>query len=496
MGTTAISPTAVGRGVGILEQFQNLQGGIFLLPQRVAILGQGSSASTYDLVKTTFTSAVAVGTKYGFGSPVHLSALQLLPANGDGIGDIPLTVYPLEDAGTGVVSTGDITPTIAATVAAAYKVVVNDIESESFVVSVGDSVATVVTAMTAAINAIVDMPIIAADGTTKVDVTSKWQGTSANQITLSVTGDLTLGNTYAFTQPVGGLVNPEAAEIAAALDQFGDIWETLVVNCFEVEDETILDQLQTWGEGRWGAIVKKPLQFFTGTNIASQASAIVISDTRKDDRINGQLVAPGSPDLDFVIAARELARIAKQANEKPPYDYGSLLATGLTPGTDAEQWNWTERDAAVKAGSSTIQVKDGIVALSDTVTFYHPTGETVPAYRYTVDLVKIWNILFNLDLIFNTPEWDGAPLVPDDEPGVTDPGVKRPKTAVAAVASMIDSLAAKAIVVDAKSAKASIVASINDSNPKRLDITFTAKLSGNVNIISIDFNWGFLFGTA
>jgi hypothetical protein len=129
------------------------------------------------------------------------------------------------------------------------------------------------------------------------------------------------------------------------------------------------------------------------------------------------------------------------------------------------------------------------------VTFYHPDGDPTPAYRYVVDVVKLQNILFNLDLIFATAEWDGAPLIPDDQP-TANRSAKKPKNAVAAVASMVDRLGLEAIISDPTTAKASISAEINGSNPKRLDLEFTVQLSGNTNIISVDFNFGFFFGTS
>jgi phage tail sheath gpL-like len=198
--------------------------------------------------------------------------------------------------------------------------------------------------------------------------------------------------------------------------------------------------------------------------------------------------------LPFVVAARQLARIAPTANNNPPQDYGSQIATGLVPGADGEQWTYADRDSAVKKGSSTIEVKDGVVNLSDIVTFYHPSGDAIPAYRYVVDIVKVQNILFNLDLIFATKEWDGAPLIPDDQP-TTNRSAKKPKTAVAAISSLLDSLGLNAIISDPETAKKNTLASINAQNPKRLDVSTTVQLSGNTNIISVDFNWGFYFGT-
>lgn len=491
--STAVDASAIARVLGIAPIFKNLRAGsITYLPQRVAVIGQGATASVYSTDKAEYTSALAVAQAYGFGSPVHLAAKQLLPANGDGIGTIPLTIYPLEDDGAGVVSTGDITPSGAPTEANSYKVRINNIDSEPFVISVGDVVADIVTAMTAAINAVLDVPIIAVDGVTKVDFTSKWKGVSANDIYVEIVGSTTSGVSFAITQPVGGLVNPDV-DVATA--QVGDIWETLVLNCMDIADTATLDKFSTFGDGRWGALVRKPLIVFTGNTAITVAAATAVSDARESDKTNAQLVAPGSNDLPFVVAARQMARIAVVANNNPPHDYGSQDASGLVPGTDAQQWTYADRDSAVKKGSSTIEVKDGVINISDTVTFYHPAGDPTPAYRFVVDIIKLMNVIFNLDLEFATAKWDGAPLIPDDQP-TTNRDAKKPKTAVAAVAAILDNLGLEAIISDPETAKASTVAEIDGANPKRLNLVTTVQLSGNTNIISVDLNFGFFFGTS
>ncbi len=77
----------------------------------------------------------------------------------------------------------------------------------------GDSVADIITAATAAINATLEMPVIATDATpgtsTEVGIASKWAGTSANDIVIEIVGPTTAGVSFAITQPVGGLVNPD-----------------------------------------------------------------------------------------------------------------------------------------------------------------------------------------------------------------------------------------------------------------------------------------------
>lgn len=491
--STAILPSAIARVVGIKTEFKNLRkDGLVNLPQRVALFGQGSSASVYSTTKAVVTSALAVAEVYGFGSPLHLAALQLFPDNGDGVGALPVTVYPLVDDVGGAPSVGDITPAGTVTKAAQFTVLINNIRSGIFTIAIGDTVADIVTAITAAVAAELRLPMLAADGVTKVDLTSKWEGVSANDLQVAVEGPTDAGITFGITQPVGGLVNPN---IDAALAQVGGVWETMGLNCLEVGDTVSLDKYSAFGEGRWGALVRKPLVFFSGNTETVVATAVAVPDARKTDRVNSQLVAPGSVDLPFVTAARQLARIVVLAATNPPHDYGSQDATGLTPGTDGEQWDNTERELAVQSGSSTVQVKDRVVNISDVVTFYHPTGDLTPAYRYAVDVVKLQNIIFNTDLIFATPEWDGAPLLPDDQ-ATTNASAKKPKMAKAAIASLIDRLALAAIISNPEAAKASIEAGISETNPKRLDVSFTVQLSGNANVISIDLNFGFFFGTA
>ena len=490
--STAVDASAVARVVGIKTEFKDLrQGNLLYLPQRIAVIGQGNTLSTYATTKRQVTSAVEAATLYGSGSPIHLAVRQLLPVNGDGVGTIPVTIYPLEDDGSGVAAVGDITPGGSPTEAASYIVRINNIDSEEFVIAVDDVVADIVAAMVTAINAVLEMPVIAVDGTTLVTLTSKWAGTSANDIYVEVVGSTTAGNSFAFTQLTGGLVNPD---IDAALAQIGNVWETLILNCLDIVDTTTLDKYSTFGEGRWGSLVHKPLVVFTGNTATTVTNATTVSDARKTDRTNSQLVAPASNELPFVVASRQLARIAVVANNNPARDYGSRDASGLLPGPDGDQWTYLDRDQAVKKGSSTTEVKDSVINISDVVTFYHPDGDPIPAYRYVVDIIKLQNIIFNLNLIFANSDWDGAPLISDTDVS-NNPAAKQPRTAVAEIARMLDSLGSNALISDSATAKGNTIATINEQNPKRLDVSVTVQLSGNVNIMSIDLNFGFFFGT-
>jgi phage tail sheath gpL-like len=322
---------------------------------------------------------------------------------------------------------------------------------------------------------------------TKLNVTTKWKGSSANAARIFVEGPSS-GVTFAYTQPAGGATNPS---VSGALAQFGNVWYSLVLNGLNVADTTALDAIQTFGEGRWGELVRKPFVSFVGVNDADVLDATVVSSTRRTDRINSQIPSPGAFELPVIIAARGLARIAKVANQNPPRDYGSQPLTGLRPGADGSQWNYLQRDQAVKLGSSTVEVKDGVVNLSDVVTFYRPTGEEPPAYRYVVDIIKLQQVIFNLDLRFASTDWDGNPLIPNDQPTV-NPDARKPKDAIAEANAILDSLGLAAIISDPKSAKKKTTCAI--TGPKRWDLQIVVQVSGNSNVKGIGLGFGFYYG--
>jgi phage tail sheath gpL-like len=590
----SVDQSAVASVLGITTSFQDLRaGGVLFLPQRIMVVGQGKTGTSYSTDKWQATSVGAAGQKYGFGSPIHLALQQLLPVNGDGVGTIPVDVYPLQDHGSGVAAAGGITPSGTASKAGSYQVKISGILSDAFVIAAGALTGAALTnalrAMGNAIGAQISSPmsvsytygtVVASaltgtgngtltavavhagsvakpgiytlkvetaaanggvwsltdpdgvkveaaltqtvgvgavtafsdkggldftitDGTTDfgagatftitvpataMALTSNWKGASANDLFVEVIGD-SVGVTFTITQPSGGLVNPS---VTPAVEAVGNVWETLCLNCLNVEDTATLDLYQTFGEGRWGTLVHKPLMVFTGSTEADVTTAKAIPAARPTDRVNVLLTNPGSVNLPFVVAARQLARIAKVANNNPPVGYQAQKATGLLSGSDGVQWDFLERDIAVKAGCSTIEVVDGVVNLADIVTFWRPTGEEPPAYRYVNDVVRLQNVIFNLALIFAAQEWAAAPLIPDDQATV-NPLARKPRSAKAAVNLLLDNLGLQAIISDPKTAKKATTAVINASNPKRLDIGVLIALSGNTNIKDVDLKFGFFF---
>ena len=109
-----LSATAVSRVCGVSVEYKNYNTGkAAMLPQRLAIIGQGNDDAVFSAEKFEIEgSANAVGDKYGYGSPLHLAVLQLFPQNGKSA-DFPVTIYPLAKAASAVAAKGAIGVTVA-----------------------------------------------------------------------------------------------------------------------------------------------------------------------------------------------------------------------------------------------------------------------------------------------------------------------------------------------------------------------------------------------
>ncbi len=495
-----IDANAVARVIGVdsIHSMDRSAVGFFKLPTQVAIIGQASTAAAITgSPELHVTSGRQIGERYGFGSPIHLAADKLRPSGASrlGLGSVNCDAFVVPEDVAAVAATASLTPVGAHTGPTTVYTVQVVKHFAEFTVNDGEVAADLEDRIADAINANPFMPVIAVAGADVVNLTAKWAGLSSNDCRAFIV-DLGFGLTFAGGAFSGGLTDP-LTDIPNSLDRIrrSDRWYNLIVSCFPNTTE-ILDIFDTWGEGQWGSLVRKPSVFFTGhrqnTNYAALAAT---GDARKTDRTNSLMVVFDGVNynLPCEIAAVAVARIATRANNNPATDYAGLAIDLVAP--DIGQLpTGVEEQLLVSAGISTTRVLGTRVHLSDTVTFYHPDGEVPPAYRYVVDIVKLQNLIFNLRLIFEADEWRGAPLIPDDQE-TTNPRARSPKDAKAAIAAMIDTAGLEALISDPKRAKSTITAAIDSANPKRLNVSVTVQLSGNVNILDINLNFGFFFGS-
>lgn len=462
------------------------------LRQKIAVFAQGATVSNDDYTTEPWraTSAHEAGSRYGTGSPIHLIVDKLIPPSGRGVGSVEVTVYPLKDHESGDPAVGDITPSGTASEDAVLQLKIGDFLTSSFTVPAGAvTVADVIADMIDRVTALPKAPMIATNGTTELVLTAKWAGASGNNISVEVVGD-TKGLVFAVTQPTGGTNNPDVSDAIALI---GSRWESFVINAMEYTDDTTLDLFQAWGEEVWDPLESRIPVVVTGANEATAATIGAVTDARKTDRVNSIKNVEGSPTIPFVIAAAAVAQAAPEANNNPASDYGGLPLIGVSPGSTADQWKWTVRNAALLQGVATTEVIDNQVVIGDFVTCYHPTGEEPPAYDRVVNLVKLQNIAHAYRTEFQSRKWKGAILITDDDDS-DNPRARRPKDVVAECYKLNGGLGQAAIIARVAETNANTTAVPDSQNPNRVNISTPPPLSGNMNITDARIRFGFVFG--
>jgi phage tail sheath gpL-like len=486
-----VSPSAVSRVCGIEVSWKNFNmGNAAMLPQGLSIIGQGNDDADYSLDKIEISDSASVAKKFGYGSPLHLAAKQLFPPTGASA-EFRVTLYPLRKASAASAAAASIEGEGTVTANGSGKVHIGGVVVEFGVVK-DDTALTVLGKIKDAINASLDVPATAgAVAESALSMTSKWSGKSGNMISLWIEADIPgivlTPSGFNFT---GGTIDPD---ITPALSQIGPIWETFILDCFDYKELSNLDKYQEFGEGRWSVLEKKPLLVCHGCT-DDLTTRTGITDPRRMDKINFLVVSVGSRELPFVVAAKGLINdIMTTANKNPAQGYKGLL-TSLHRGDDSVQENYNQRTASVNKGSSTCIPNGSVAELNDIITFWHPESEgSFPSFRYVCDIVKLQNIVFNVKLIMEADAMKGAPLVTDDTV-TTNPAAVAPKTIKTAFYNLADSLALNAILVTPDFTKKTMTVKIDGANPKRVNVAFPVKISGNVEISSTDIYFGFYLG--
>lgn len=474
------------------------------LPQRIAILAEANAANQVGLTTTPveLTSAQKAGELFGFGSPIYNIMRILRPLQGEGVGGIPTVVYAQAEAAAAAAKVIDVTPSGTATANGTHKLIIagrSGVDGEAYDINIvtGDTPATVSTKIQDAVNAVLGAPVIGTTNVTpdRATLTAKWAGLTSEEITVTVdTTDNDVGVTYAVASVTAGSGTPS---VQGALDQFGNEWNTIVVNSYGTE-ATTMGLLETFNgrpdpttpTGRYAGIVFKPFIALTGS-VADDPSSI--TDTRKLDVTIAIAPAPLSSGFVAEAAANMCRLYARQAQDNPQLDVsGQSYPDMPTPASIGSMEDYNNRDAFVKKGCSTVELSNASYKVTDFVTTYHPDGELPPQFRYCRNLNIDFNVRYGYFLLEAINVVDHA--IAKDEDTVTASKVVKPKIWKSILDTYAEDLTRRAITVDASFMQDSITVDISATNPDRFDSFFKYKRSGFTRISSTTAEAGFNFG--
>lgn len=474
------------------------------LPQRIALFGEANTANQSGLTtaKRQITSAQEAGELYGYGSPIHSQARILFPVGSEGVGGIPVYVFPQVSDGAATATVRAWTVTGTATSNTTHYLVVNgreslDFQTYGFSVVAGDTPTIIAGKMRDAINAVLGAP---ASGTAALGVatfTTKWEGLTSAEFTISVnTGNNAAGVSYAETTSTDGA---GVISLAASFSQFGDDWYTCCTNPYGADQFTAFEGFNGIPDtlnptGRYVGIIFKPFVALFGSILGDKDDIIAITDAsaRKSQVTNVLCPAPNSSGFTWEAAANVASLFVRVAQNNPHLDVNALSYPDMPVPADeniGDMADYTNRDQLVKAGSSTVMLVDGAYQIQDLVTTYHPAGEQPLQYAYTRNLNLDWNISFKYRLRETRDVKDKA-LVPDNQT-VDVTGVIKPREWKASVYEVIDECASIALIADPQFAKDSVQVQISTINPDRFETAFRYKRTGIARIESTDVTAGF-----
>lgn len=474
------------------------------LPQKVIIIGQKNTGGTLDADEFFFTDANAVGTKFGFGSPLHQAARILRPINGSGIGGIPTSILAQDDPSGGAAQQWTVAVTGTAMFTHSLDIKINgrsSVDGVSYAVNVvaGETAAQIATKINDAINNASSVcPFTSAVSTNTVTATCRWQGESGLDTNISVTPSIT-NSTVTYVVADGG-AGSGVPTITTSLNKIGSQWATLIVNTYQFNaTKAIVNELQAFNgipdpntpTGRYSGEIFKPFIAVTGS---VEDNDTAITNTMLNDVTISLAPAPLSDGMPLEAAANMVRLLARQLQDNPHLDVSGQSYPDMPTPTDIGTMAvYANRDAYVKLGNSTVDLVNGRYQIQDNVTTYHPVGETPPQFRYVRSLAgQDWNIKFGYTVLEAANVTDHA--IANDDDFITAQNVIKPKVWKGLLFNYADRLSERAIISDPAFMQQSIEVALSTTNPDRLETFFRYKRSGYTRIQPTTGEAGFNFG--
>lgn len=482
------------------------------LPQRIAVFAEANTANQSGLDTSPFrvTSAQAAGAKYGYGSPAHIISRILFPVNGGGaIGGIPVYVIAQEEAVGATSKIQTVTVSGTATSGGTHYVKIGgrySLDGGSYAVNIasGDTATQVAVKIYNVVNNVLGCPVTASQTSPVGAVTTletKWKGLTAQGVTVSVdTGDSDLGLTYVVATTQAGTGTPSVQD---ALDTFGDIWYTIVVNSYGFQSD-VIDELEAFNgipdptnpTGRFSGVIFKPFVAITGSVLDTDTSTAdtLFCDADKANVTIAGAPAPLSEGLAMEAAANMCTLYARISQDNPQLDVEGKSYPDMPTATSFAMQSYDVRDAVVQMGMSTVNLVAGAYQVQDFVTTYHPVGEVPPQFRYPRNLNIDNNVRYGYYLLEQTNVVDHA--IANDTDTVTAAATVKPKQWKAIVQQYAVDLGKRALIADVPFMQDSVTVQISSTNPDRLETFFRYKRTGVARILSTTAQAGFNFGNA
>jgi phage tail sheath gpL-like len=436
-----------------------------LLPYRALVIGQKRSTGTAAANSLTrVTSADQVLALAGRGSILHRQAIAWFASN-----RVTETwIGVLDDNAAGVAPSGTITVTGTATADGTIALYLGG-ERVTVGVLSGDLLGAVATAIAAAINANLDLPVTAAAALGVVTLTYRHKGLVGNSYDVrhSYRDDeaLPAGVALAIVQLVGGTTNPTLSTLIAAL---GDIWFQVWTHPYT--DATSLSAIEAELHSRFG-----PLRMIDGVAITSASGSFATLASLGNGR-NSQhssiVAQPGinplTPPSEF--AAETAAILARFGAIDPARPFQTLPYVHALPPAETDLFMLEERNLLLFDGIATTRVGGTVVQIDRLITTSqtNASGADDTAYLDVTTLLTLLYLRYSWRVRMQT-RYPRHKLANDGTRFGPGQAVMTPKLGKAEAAGWFREMEQLGLVEGFAQFVADLVVERNASDPNRMD---------------------------
>lgn len=467
-------------------EFDNSQANTATTTQRTLIIGQMLATGSLPAdIPVLVSSAATVAGQCGAGSMLHGQMTAYL-AN-DTAGEI--YILPLSDAEAMVAAVGNITVTTQASATGVISLYIAGIRVQVAVVAT-DEVATIATALTAAINAATSLPVIATVADAVITLTAKNKGTHGNTIDLrlnylgSAGGETTPDSlVLTFTPMAGGAGAPELDDALANLQ---DRTFDFIINPYT--DTASLNKIKEFlsdSTGRWSYAEQ-----LYGHSFASQAGTygqLTAAGELRNDQHASLLGVNGSPTPSYIWSAAYVGAIAQSLRNDPGRPLQTLAISGVLAPPLASRFTLTERNNLLHSGISTVTVADdATVQVENIITTYQKNKYGAEDDSY-LQIETLFLLMFVTRFLRTqiTSKFARMKLAADGTRFAPGSAIITPNVIRAELIAQYQTLEFNGYVQDAKGFAKALIVEKSASNPNRVDVLWTGVLINQLRIFAV-----------
>jgi phage tail sheath gpL-like len=396
---------------------------------------------------------------------------------------------PVSDAGGAVAASGTIT---FSTVPTANDTISLYIAGQLVTVGVAASqtVASIATAVAAAINLITAMPVTAAAAAGVVTLTADNKGLVGNDIDIRFNYQGTAGGestptglTYTIAAMAGGTTNPTlTTALGNLLDQPFDF-----IAC-AFTDTTSLDALKAFlndSTGRWSWQQQVYGHVFTAYRSTwAGLTTFGLARNNQHESIMGMYDSP-TPAWQWAAALAAVTAVSVRADPGVPMQ--TVALSGVLAPPLQSRFNLSQRNTLLYDGISTFTVaQDGTVAIENLITTYQTNASGQPDNSY-LEIETLFLLMFVLRSMSTmvTTKYARVKLAADGTRFAPDSNIVTPSIIKGDLVALYQELEYNGYVQNSSAFSQALIVQQNSQNPNRVDVLWPGTLIDQLRIFAL-----------